>query len=209
MVASLTAGIVLGLSAGFSPGPFLALVISHSLKHGPREGIKVAMAPLITDAPIVLISTLLLTRLVHSHVLLGGITLAGSLFLSYLAYESFRTKGLNADLELAEPRSLSKGVLVNFLNPHPYLFWLTVGSPIIIRGWGESPFIAAGFLASFYVCLIGSKILIAASIGKSRSYFKGKPYIYAMRLLGGLLLLLALLLFRNALLFFTMTHLER
>jgi threonine/homoserine/homoserine lactone efflux protein len=51
----LSAGITLGLSAGFSPGPLSTLVISHSLRYGTREGVKVAMAPFITDVPIVFV----------------------------------------------------------------------------------------------------------------------------------------------------------
>ena len=199
MVASLTAGIVLGLSAGFSPGPFLALVISQSLKHGAREGIKVAVAPLFTDAPIILISTLVLTRLANSQLLLGGVTLCGSLFLVYLAYESFRTTGFEAGFEAAAPRSLRKGVLVNFLTPHPYLFWLTVGAPIIVKGWTASPVIPVVFLTVFYACLVGSKILIAVSVGKSRHVLAGKPYRYIMRVLGLLLLVFAGLLLWHAL----------
>jgi len=202
MLASITAGIVLGLSAGFSPGPFLALVISQSLRHGGREGSKVAVAPLMTDAPIILISTLVMTRLANSCILLGGITLFGSLFLLYLAYESFRTIGFDQGLPTAAPRSLRKGVLVNFLNPHPYLFWLTVGAPIIVKGWAQSPFIPVVFLAAFYACLVGSKVIIAASVGKSRHFVMGKPYLYIMRILGVLLLLFSLVLFWNALEFF-------
>lgn len=204
MVASLTAGIVLGFSAGFSPGPFLALVISQSLEHGAREGVKVAMAPLITDVPIVLVSVLLLARLADYHIALGGITLAGALFLVYLGCESLRTSGFEPEARRAGPQSLRKGVLVNFLNPHPYLFWLTVGSPILVRSWAESAVTTAAFLAAFYGCLVASKVLVAVSVGQSRRFFAGRPYVYAMRVLGALLLLFALLLFRNALEFLRM-----
>ena len=199
MIASLIMGIVLGLSAGLSPGPFLALVISHSLEHGSREGVKVSLAPLITDVPIILVSTLLLAQLASSHIFLGVITLAGGFFLSYLAYESFRTTGIDLNTPHSEPKSLRKGILVNFLNPHPYLFWLTVGSPIIIKRWAEGPFTVIGFLAGFYGCLVGSKAIIAVLVGRSRHFLTGKPYVYIMRVLGALLLLFALLLFWNAL----------
>jgi len=199
MFSSLVSGIVLGLSAGFSPGPFLTLVLSHSIEHGAREGIKVALAPLITDVPIILISTLVLTRLAGFHHVLGAITLAGGLFLSYLAFESFRIRGFDPGARRAEPRSLRKGVLVNFLNPHPYVFWLTVGSPILLKGFAESPFTPVGFLVGFYGCLVGSKVLIAASVGTSRHVLTGACYARVMRVLGAFLALFALLLFRNAL----------
>ena len=45
--------LVLGLAAGFAPGPLLVLVISETLQHSTRAGIKVAFAPVITDLAIV------------------------------------------------------------------------------------------------------------------------------------------------------------
>jgi threonine/homoserine/homoserine lactone efflux protein len=58
-------GIILGLSAGFAPGPLLTLVISESLQHGVRSGIKVALAPIISDLPIILL-TLFIASKVYS-----------------------------------------------------------------------------------------------------------------------------------------------
>ena len=48
MLHFLTLGTVLGLSAGLAPGPLLTLVISETLQHDIRAGIKVAVAPFIT-----------------------------------------------------------------------------------------------------------------------------------------------------------------
>ncbi len=39
----LISGIILGLAAGTSPGPLLALVFSETLKYGKKEGIKIAL----------------------------------------------------------------------------------------------------------------------------------------------------------------------
>lgn len=198
MITSFISGALLGLSAGFSPGPFLTLVVSHALAYGIREGVKVALAPLLTDAPIILLSVLVLSRLTGSHAVLGGITLAGSLFLAYLAYDSCRTKGFDRNVRSAKPQSLRKGVMVNLFNPHPYLFWMTVGMPIIIKGWAESPFNPFFFLSGFYVCLVGVKITIAISVGGSREFLLGKTYVYIMRGLGVLLGFFAILLLWNA-----------
>ncbi len=202
MIAALATGTVLGLSSGLSPGPFFALVVSQSLRHGAREGMKVAVAPLLTDAPIILLCAVVLTRLSNFQVVLGVITLAGAGFVSYLAYESLRTSGFDLVAAPAQPKSLRKGVLVNFLNPHPYLFWLTVGAPIILKGWAENPLAAVSFLASFYTCLIGATIVVAAATAHSRRFFAGRAYVWLMRLLGALLFLFALMLFWNALGFF-------
>jgi threonine/homoserine/homoserine lactone efflux protein len=199
MLASLIAGTVLGLSAGLSPGPLMSFLISQTLKHGVKEGIKVAFAPFITDVPIILIATFVLTRLATFQSVLGLISLLGGLFVSYLAYESFRTSRLDTSFQDAAPQSLSKGAIVNALNPHPYLFWLSVGAPMIIKAWAASPLTAAAFVTGFYACLTGSKIGLAVLVGKSRQLLMGRAYGYLMRVLGVLLAIFAFLLFRDGL----------
>jgi threonine/homoserine/homoserine lactone efflux protein len=199
MLASLIAGTVLGLSAGLSPGPLMSFLISQTLKHGVKEGVKVAFAPFITDVPIILIATFVLTRLASFRAVLGLISLLGGLFVSYLAYESFRTSRLDTSLQDAVPQSLSKGAIVNALNPHPYLFWLSVGAPMIIKAWAASPLTAAAFVTGFYVCLTGAKIGLAVLVGKSRQLLMGRAYGYLMRVLGVLLAIFAFLLFRDGL----------
>jgi len=52
---------------------------------------------------------------------------------------------------------------------------------------------------SFYVFLVGSKILLAVFVGRSRSFLRGRPYILTMRCLGLVLALFALILFRGGL----------
>ncbi len=187
------------MSAGLSPGPLLTLVISQTLKHSIKEGVKVAFAPLITDLPIILISTFALSRLANFRTILGIISLIGGLFVMYLAYESFQTSKLDINLQDAEPQSLRKASIVNALNPHPYLFWFSVGAPTIIKTWEENPFSALAFVIGFYACLVGSKVLVASLVSKSRQFFIGKKYVYLMRVLGALLLIFTLLLFRDGL----------
>ncbi len=199
MVLFLGAGVVLGLSAGFSPGPLLALVLSQSIRHGVREGIKTAAAPLLTDLPIVLASTFLLAKLSGVKALLGAISIFGGFFLVYLARETFRARMPDPAACAAEPRSLRKGVMVNALSPHPYLFWLSVGAPTILKGWETGPSSAVAFVAGFYVFLVGSKVLLAVLAGRSRHLLGARAFSGLLRTLALLLLLFAILLFRDGL----------
>lgn len=63
MFGFLTTGAILGLSAGIAPGPLLALVISETLRHGMKAGVKVALAPIISDLPIVALTLYILAKL--------------------------------------------------------------------------------------------------------------------------------------------------
>lgn len=192
MIELLIAGMTLGLYAGFSPGPLLILVISQTLKHGYKEGVKVAFAPIITDVPIILITVLFLSMISRYTSILGIISIIGGLYLSYMAYESFKTRGLTDDIEFQEPKSLKKGATVNFLNPAPYIFWITIGSPILINAYSESVLSPILFLTGFYMFLVGSKIVLAYASSRSRDFLKGRTYIYIMRVLGIVLVIFAL-----------------
>ena len=197
MIHFLTIGTVLGLSAGVAPGPLLTLVVSETLRHGVRSGVKVALAPMITDLPIILLTLFILSRLTGFHTILGMISLAGGSFLLYSGWQSMRTKGVEFTLQEIEPKSLTKGVLANTLNPHPYLFWLSVGAPTMSKALAVGRISLAAFLGGFYLSLVGSKILLALLVGRSRSFLSGRVYLYSIRLLGLLLLAFALILFRD------------
>ncbi|MEJ2050058.1 MAG: LysE family translocator [Calditrichota bacterium] len=199
MLQYFLSGTVLGFSAGVAPGPLQALVISETLRHNRKEGIRVALVPLLTDLPIILVSLILLKELSRFKPILGLISLAGAVFVLYLAVESFRANSVELTLQETRPKSIQKGVIANFLNPHPYLFWITVGTPIILKAGNVNVLAAVVFVGSFYMLLVGSKILLAMVIGKYQAFLRGKIYQYIMRCLGFALILIALLLLRDGL----------
>ena len=192
MLEYLATGVVLGLAAGFAPGPLLALVLAQSIRFGTREGLKVAAAPLLTDLPIVILATALVAAAAGTAGgLLGAISLAGAAFVAYLGIESIRTTGVQAGRPDEAPRSWTRGALVNALSPHPYIFWITVGAPMLIRAWADGPLAAAAFLVGFYACLVGAKMLLAVIAGRSGGRLRGRGYRVVMVVLGALLLFFA------------------
>jgi threonine/homoserine/homoserine lactone efflux protein len=80
--------------------------------------------------------------------------------------------------------------VVNALNPHPYLFWATVGGPALVSGWRVSPWHALAFLLPFYSLLIGSKIVIAWLVSSQAS---GLSLTWYRRVLAGCGLLLLIM----------------
>jgi threonine/homoserine/homoserine lactone efflux protein len=194
MAMYLGMGLIFGLSSGLAPGPMLTLVLAETLRHGFHAGARTAMAPLVTDIPIVGISLAVVSGLSGWHPALGLISLAGALFLVYSGYETFSSPEAAASPRVAEPQSLRKGVVTNFLNPHPYLFWITVGSPTAIRAWSGGAGRAVSFVAGFYLCLVGSKVVLAALADKGRYLLGGSAHRFCMRGLGVLLWLCAVLL---------------
>ncbi len=191
MIELAVKGIILGLSAGFSPGPLLALVISETINHNFKAGAKVAVAPLLSDTPIILLCLYVLSRFAQSNMILAVISFIGAVYIFYLGFSGFKVSSYVQSTDTPESNSLLKGVVVNLFNPSPYLFWLTVGSSIMINALKSGIYFLLLFLAGFYVCLVGSKLLVAALTGQSKTFITGKAYIYINRILAILLILLA------------------
>ena len=199
MIMALASGVLLGLSAGLSPGPMLALVLAQTLRHGSREGCKVALTPLVTDPPIILVTLALASKLAELGTLLGIVSIAGAVFVLYLAWESFNPVRQEPKGLAEQPKSWLKGIVTNLLNPHPWVFWLTVGAAILAKAMAQGWLTAAAFLFGFYLFLVGSKVGVALLAGRSRDLLTGQPYRVAMRVLAVLLGVFALLLFREGL----------
>jgi threonine/homoserine/homoserine lactone efflux protein len=97
------------MAAGFG----LALVLAQTLRHGPREGCEIAIAPLVTDAPVIALALALAIKLAQLRSLLGIVTIAGGAFVQYLAWEGFRPVRVAAEAPAEHPKSWFKGILTN------------------------------------------------------------------------------------------------
>lgn len=205
---AMLSGAAFGLSAGVTPGPLLALVIAQTLTHGPREGGKVALAPLLTDTPIVL-AAVLLTRYAAGHgPILGVLTLCGSAFLLYCALGCLRFQpgvgppgsgGEESQRPAKAPDSIRKGMLANFLNPGPYLFWITVGAPLALESLSLGWLTLACFLGAFSLTICAAKFGVALLTWRCGPVLGSRGYALAMRALGVMLLVYAALFVRDAL----------
>jgi threonine/homoserine/homoserine lactone efflux protein len=188
---------VLGFSSGMAPGPLLALTLSETLRHGARAGVLVALAPLATDGPLIVISWFLLTRVGDLTIFLGIISLIGAFLLLYFAWECFRTPPPDY-APATKSRSLLKGIFTNLLNPAPYLFWFTVGTPMLIKARQDSPTAMVLFIVIFFASITGSKAALAVLIARFHGLPNPTLYRGIMRFLGLALLLFAGFFFYDA-----------
>jgi threonine/homoserine/homoserine lactone efflux protein len=194
---ALLLGLTLGIGAGVAPGPLLAVVVRSTLEGGFAAGARVACGPLVTDLPIIVLAVVLAASLPQEA--LAGLGLAGGLFVLWLGLDALRDVGepvQAATGEAAVAGSLRRGAAVNVLNPHPWIFWITVGMPIL----GDSSTAqAALFLVAFYLMLIGSKVAVAATLGAGRErLLRGPGYRWALRGSGVLLVAAGVLLIAEA-----------
>lgn len=157
MIAYLIQGIVLGFPAAAQPGPFQAYLLAQTLKNGWQRTLPAALAPLLSDGPVIIIVILILTQLPDNF--LRYIQIAGSLFLFYLAWQAFKTFR-NYDFTVPQgtdsnQQNVLEAALTNFLSPNPWLFWVGVGGLKLLEAWQELPLYGLLFLIGFYFMLVG------------------------------------------------------
>lgn len=164
-------GATLALTAAIMPGPFQAFLLSRALTSGWRRTLPAALAPLITDGPILAMVLLLLTQ--TPMVFLEVLRVAGGIFILYLARGVYRvlrsTPSPCANPSGRPAKSLFDAVAINVLNPNPYIFWVVVGGPLVVSGWHVSPGVSAAFLIGFFgtfVASLGALIVLFSTAGR-------------------------------------------
>jgi len=158
-------------AAAVQPGQLQAYLISQTMANGWRRTMPAAFAPILSDIPVIALVLLVLTRL--AGLVLPLIQLAGGVFLLYLAWGAFRAARAYAAAVTAPTRpphrTLLDAVLVNLLNPNPYLGWSLVLGPLLIRAWRQSPATGLAFVAAFYATMVAVTAAIVLVVALARS----------------------------------------
>ena len=168
-----------GLSAAVIPGPLIAYVVNTTLTQGWRRALLVVLAPLITDAPIIVLMTFLLGQMPDE--ILKLIQLGGGILLLAIAWGARKQYQSGITMNLAEGaapspahsgrRVLLTGIAMNFLSPGPYLFWASVNGPLLVQALDVSALHALAFLLAFYgtfLCGLCGWVLLFHHVGRVR-----------------------------------------
>jgi threonine/homoserine/homoserine lactone efflux protein len=155
----------LAFAAVIQPGPLQAFLMSRVAAAGWRRTLPASLAPLISDGPIAVLAVVVLGHMPRAAQ--EGLRGAGGLLLLYLAwvaYRQWRTPAV-AETTGSTPRTLLQAVLVNLLNPHPYLGWTLILGPTVVTAWSEHPSHAVALVVAFYGTLVASLAAFIALVG--------------------------------------------
>ena len=182
-------GIGFGLAAASQPGPFQTYLISQSLTNGRRRTLPAALAPLISDGPIIAVCLLVLSQVpAWMEKALFGVSGLFVLYLAFGSYHSWRNGSATIQGVSDARQSVWKAAFMNALSPGPYIFWTLVTGPILVAGWRESPLYGVGFLGGFYLTIVCSLAGIIVVFGLAARF--GPKVNHAMLGISSLVLFL-------------------
>ncbi len=174
-------GLILGITAGIVPGPLMALLISETLKGNLKNGILISITPAITDIPIIIFFLIFYKSFTDINIIIKISSIFGSLALFYYGYKDLIYKKENIKLKYETSKTLQKGIIVNILNPHAYIFWGLIGVPQILKASLPESFV---FVISFFIGICLTMFLIALLTAKSKQFLESKYYIFLIKLSG-------------------------
>jgi threonine/homoserine/homoserine lactone efflux protein len=140
-------------SGALAPGPLFFGIIMHGSKEGARSGFSSAIGHMIVEFPLVLGLAFGLLAAANQPLikavigLVGGVGLIGfGMMQIYATVKSRASSNENRTSRKLPTSSLILGVALTGLNPYFILWWLTIGSTLIIQ--------ALAFAAIFGVLLM-------------------------------------------------------
>ena len=190
---------VIGFSVASIPGPTIILIASETLRKGAGAGLSVMTAPLLLDALLMLPLGLFFQALLPVESGRTGLMIIGGGLLVWFGLQSIRTgpdeKSAAAKLDSPAPdgrheiRPFSKGVLVHLTSPYPYLYWGTVGAPLVRQGFESGGlWTAAIFPLGFWVGTTSFTLLVIALLARGKKLLSPPWELFFHRALGALLI---------------------
>jgi threonine/homoserine/homoserine lactone efflux protein len=183
-------GFVIGLTGALAPGPTLVATINASIAGDWTTGLKVSLGHVIVELFLVLLILLGLATVALPYTTaiagIGGIALVvfGALTI---------TGGRNVTLNNSPVQTVANpyiaGLVTSAANPYFWIWWLSIGSAMVIAGLQGGLVFAGAFMLGHWTADTVWYTLVSAGVSKGRTLISDTIYQKLMVLCGIFLVL--------------------
>jgi threonine/homoserine/homoserine lactone efflux protein len=178
-------GFVIGLTGALAPGPTLVATINASIAGDWTTGLKVSLGHAIVELFLVILILLGLATvaLPYTTVIagIGGIALVifGILTIKGSRKATMRTSEVQT---IANP--YMAGLVSSAANPYFWIWWLSIGSAMVIAGLEGGLALAGAFMVGHWTADIAWYTLVSTGVSKGKTLFSDTVYQKIMGLCG-------------------------
>ena len=178
-------GFVIGLTGALAPGPTLVATINASIAGDWTTGLKVSLGHAIVELFLVILILLGLATVALPYTTaiagIGGIALIvfGILTITGSRKATLRTTEVQT---IANP--YMAGLISSAANPYFWIWWLSIGSAMVIAGLEGGLALAGAFLLGHWTADIAWYTLVSTGISKGKVLFSDRVYHKIMGLCG-------------------------
>ena len=172
MLAALGTVIVTSLSGVMMPGPMFTVTLAKSLK-SPWAGALVSLGHAVIEVPLILLVYFGLANFFENEILKLVLNVLGGGMIVWMGYDLFRARRkIATGGRDTRYNAFTAGILMSGLNPFFIVWWLTVGSLLLLNFieavgvWGL-PF----FIIVHWLCDLVWLSLVSVTIYKTHSFW--------------------------------------
>lgn len=178
----------IGLTGALAPGPTLVATVNSSLKEGWTAGPKVAAGHALVETLIFLLIIGGLADAMQGYS--RAIALAGGLALIVFGFMTV-LGSRKATLAVPEGQVIGNaylaGIITSAANPYFWIWWLSIGSALVLSGLHSGVIIAALFMIGHWGADFGWYTLVSISLDRGRSILSETNYRRILGICGGFL----------------------
>ncbi|VVB71786.1 LysE type translocator [uncultured archaeon] len=193
MIEMLAMAFTIGLTGALAPGPTLVATVNSTLKNGWTAGPKVAAGHALVEVFIFLLIVgglaMALQQYSHYIAVAGGLAL---IVFGILTVKASRSASMVQSQSEAVGNPYLTGILTSAANPYFWIWWLSVGSALVISGLSLGLFMAVLFMIGHWGADFGWYTLVSTSLDRGKSILSEANYRRILALCGGLLIFFGL-----------------
>ncbi len=187
----LALGFLIGLTGALAPGPTLVATINASLRGGWSMGPRVTLGHMAVELLMVLLIVAGVSVVLSDYTwLIAGIGGLALVVFGLLTLHQALTATIDITVEQAQAvRPFLAGVVTSISNPYFWIWWITVGSALLIGAYKGGIVLAVAFIAGHWVADLGWFTLVSVSIHRGRFILGEHQYRWILGLCGAFLII--------------------
>ncbi len=183
-------GFVIGLTGALAPGPTLVATINASINGDWMTGLKVSLGHAIVELFIVILILLGLATIAlpYTSVIagVGGIAL---IVFGALTIMGSRQATMSASPDQPVSNPYMAGLVTSAANPYFWIWWLSVGSAMVIAGLEGGLVLAGAFMIGHWTADTVWYTLVSSGVSQGRTFLSDTAYRNIMIFCGIFLIL--------------------
>jgi threonine/homoserine/homoserine lactone efflux protein len=133
MLAALSTVIVMSLSGVMAPGPMFTMTLAKSLK-SPWAGAQVSLGHAVIEVPLILLVYFGLANFFQNEIVKLALSVLGGGMIVWMGVDLFRARRkLARESKDTRYNAFVGGILLSGLNPFFLVWWVTVGSLLLMN----------------------------------------------------------------------------
>ena len=168
--------VLISLSGVMMPGPLFATTIEKAAKR-KNAGLLISLGHGIVEIPLMFLLYFAMTQFVIPDAAKITVMLVGGLLMIYMGAQAFRNRNkTDAKRESSKQDSLLAGIWTTAINPGFIIWWLTIGTALVMNAKFFGLLGFSIFAVTHWLCDFSWYTVAAVVIFKSRRFWTEKVH---------------------------------